>query len=191
MRCFLESALSDLLDRALHIEITFRHVIVFAVQNFLESTNCVGNRYLFAFTTSEDLRHTKRLTEKTLNFARSKYRHLILRREFVHSENGNNILQIFVTLQYFLDTTGNFVVLLAHNIGCQCTRSGGERIYSGIDPKLRNGTLEHDGGVEVCKRGRRCRIRQVISRYVHRLKRSDRTFGGRCDAPLKGPHLGG
>jgi hypothetical protein len=40
-------------------------------------------------------------------------REFVLLRQFVHTKNGNDILQRFVVLQNFLDSGGDLVVLLS------------------------------------------------------------------------------
>ena len=40
--------LFDLLDPALHVEVAFADLVVFAVQDFLETADRVGHRHLFA-----------------------------------------------------------------------------------------------------------------------------------------------
>src|SRR6266576_5199884 len=91
---FLAPGLSllNLFDRTFHVEVPFRHVVVLAVQDFLEAANRFRHGHLFAFSAGEDLRHTEWLTQKALNLTRAEHGQLVLRRKLVHSENCNNIL---------------------------------------------------------------------------------------------------
>ena len=66
---FHRSTLFDFLNRALHVEISFRHVVVFAVQYLLEAANRVRYGNLFTLTAREDLRHAERLAQEPLNLA--------------------------------------------------------------------------------------------------------------------------
>ena len=71
---------------------------MFAIEDLFEAANRVGHRNLFSFTSGEDLGHAERLTEKTLNLARPQNRQLVFRREFIHSQNRDDVLKILVTL---------------------------------------------------------------------------------------------
>src|SRR5262249_60126398 len=71
------------------------------------------HRHLFALPPGEHLRDAERLAEEALNLARTDDGELVLRRQLVHAENGNDVLQIFESLQHPLDTTRHVVVLLA------------------------------------------------------------------------------
>src|SRR5689334_18768691 len=66
-------ALSDLLDRTFHIEVAFCHVIMFAFQDFLKTTNRFLHGNLFTLSSGEDLRHAEGLAQKALNLACTKY----------------------------------------------------------------------------------------------------------------------
>src|SRR5689334_13149822 len=81
----IRSGLFDFLDAALHIEISFRHIVVFAFENFLEPAHGIGNGHLLAFATGEHLRDRKGLAEEALNFARTKDHELIIGRKFIHT----------------------------------------------------------------------------------------------------------
>ena len=67
---FHPSTLFNLLNCALHVEVSFRHVIVLAVKDLLEAANGVRHRDLFALTAREHLRHAERLTREPLDLAR-------------------------------------------------------------------------------------------------------------------------
>src|SRR5262249_61608212 len=107
---------------ALHIEIAFRNVVVLSLENLLESFHGTFHRHLLAFAARKNLRNAKRLAQETLNLPRAKYRHLVFAWQFIHSKNGNDVLQIFVTLKHPLHSTSNFVVLLPHGFGRKRTR---------------------------------------------------------------------
>ena len=82
-------------------------------------------------------------------------------------------------------------MLFADNFRRERFRSRGERIDRRINSELGDGTLEHDGRIEVRERVRRRRIGQIVRRNVNRLERSDRAFLGRSDSLLQIAHLRG
>jgi hypothetical protein len=79
-------------------------------------------------------------------------------------------LQIFVTLEHFLDAAGDVVMFLADDLRCERARVRRERIDGGKDSQLSDGTFQHDRRVEV--RERRCRrgVGQVVRGDVDRLE---------------------
>ena len=86
-----------------------------AIKNFFEALHRLLDRNVLAFAAGENFRDVKRLTEEPLNLARAIDGQLVVRTQFVHSEDGDDVLQIFVTLQNFLHAAGNAVVLFADN----------------------------------------------------------------------------
>jgi len=48
----------------------------------------------------------ERLAKKTLDFARAQNGELVLRTQFVHAENRDDVLEVAVALQHFLDAAG-------------------------------------------------------------------------------------
>ena len=96
------SSARTLLDAALHVEVAFRHVVVLAVENFLEAAHGVGDRDLPAFASGEHLRRAERLAEEALDRARAIDRLLVFGRQFVHAENRDDVLQILEPLQHLL-----------------------------------------------------------------------------------------
>lgn len=51
------------------------------------------------WTTSEDLSHMERLGQEPLDFPCTRHCQLVLFRQLVHTQNGNDILQVLVVLQ--------------------------------------------------------------------------------------------
>src|SRR5271163_2106178 len=56
-------------DVALHVEIALAHVIVLAVEDFLEALDRIRERNLHAGRAGEDFRHAERLAEEALDLA--------------------------------------------------------------------------------------------------------------------------
>src|SRR5215204_3850457 len=111
------SASLNLLDPALHVEVPFRHAVVRAVEDLLEAADGVGDGDLTSFAPGEHLRGAERLTQKPLDLAGAEHRHLVLRRQLVHPENGDDVLQVLEPLQHLLNAARHVVVLLADDVG--------------------------------------------------------------------------
>ena len=63
------SARFNFVNPALHVEVTFRHVIVLAFENLIEAAHRFGYRDLFAFVAAEHRRYRKGLAQEALNLA--------------------------------------------------------------------------------------------------------------------------
>jgi peptide chain release factor 1 len=135
--------------------------------------------------TGEDFGDLEWLREEALDFASARNHQLIIFRQLIHTQNGNDILQRFVVLEDLLDTSSNVVVTLTHDVripkfqdiksiedlqGLHDTRSRIERIDSRIDGQLGNTTRQHSSCVQVSESRSWSRIRQVISRHVDSLE---------------------
>src|SRR6185312_10938240 len=139
--------LSDLLDRAFHVEVAFCDVIVFAFQDFLETTNRLRHGNLFTLSSGEDLRHTEGLAQKALNLARTKHRKFVLGREFIHPQDGDDVLQVFVALKHLLHSARCVVVFLAYDFCRQGAGGRSQGIHCWVDTQFGNRALQYDGGV--------------------------------------------
>src|SRR5262249_23732628 len=90
----MASRLRDLFDAALHVEVPFRHLVVLAVENLLETADRVGDRDLAPLAAGEDLRRAERLAEEALDLARAQHRQLVVGRQLVHAEDRDDVLQV-------------------------------------------------------------------------------------------------
>mmetsp|Transcript_2792 Transcript_2792/g.10054 ORF Transcript_2792/g.10054 Transcript_2792/m.10054 type:complete len:308 (+) Transcript_2792:263-1186(+) len=118
----------------------------------------------------------ERLRQETLHLPGTCHCHLILLRQFVHTQDRNNILQVLFVLQNLLNATSRIVVLLSKNVSTKHARGGIEWIHSRVNAQLCDGSGKHRSGIQVRKRGRRSRIRQIISRHINSLHGSDRSI---------------
>src|SRR4029453_11356887 len=107
------SRLPDFFDAALHVEVVLGDIVVLAVENLLEAADGVGYRHLPALPAREDLRRAEWLAQEALDLPGAEHRQLVFRRELVHSQNRDDVLQILESLQHALDTAGDVVMLLA------------------------------------------------------------------------------
>src|SRR5699024_11855842 len=62
-------------------------------------------------------------------------RHLVLFGEFVHAEDGDDVLQLLVLLQDPDDLLGHAVVLVAHDRRLEDPRRRGQRVHGRVDRK--------------------------------------------------------
>src|SRR5215211_3112091 len=122
-----------ILDAALHVEIVFRNSIVLAVENLLEAAHGIGDRHLLAFTAREDLRDAERLAQEPLNLSRPIDGHLVVRRQLVDAENGDDVLQILEALQHLLDAARRLIMLVADDFRGQGARGRRERVDRWVD----------------------------------------------------------
>ena len=104
------------------------------------------------------------------------HRQLVVLRQLVDAEDGDDVLQILVALQHLLDRAGHAVVLVADDPRIEDARGRGERVDGRVDAELRDGTRQVGGGVEVGERRRRRRIRVVVGRHINRLDGRDRAL---------------
>ena len=63
-----------------------------AIQDLTESTDGLADRYIFSFQTGELSCHEERLGQESLDLTGSGYDQLVFLGQFVHAEDGDNIL---------------------------------------------------------------------------------------------------
>src|SRR5690606_34381039 len=98
--------LDRFLDAADHVECGFRKVVVLAVDHGLERRHGVFDLHELARDVGEHLGDVERLAEEALDLARAGDDQLILFRQLVHAEDGDDVLQRLVALQRLLDAAG-------------------------------------------------------------------------------------
>src|SRR5574343_244415 len=182
---------NDFLDTADHVERLFRQVIVFASTNALEALDRFLERNELARRTGKDFSNVERLRQETLNLTRTGNGQLVFRRQFVHTQNRDDVTQFLVALQRHLHGTGNRVVLFTNDLRIELAGGGVERIDSRVDTQRGDVTRQHYRGVQVQEGGSRGRIGQVIGRHIHGLDGGDRAHLGRGDTLLQTAHFFG
>src|SRR3954470_12184129 len=88
------SGLGHFLDAALHVEVPLGHRVVLAVEDLLEAADRVGDRDLAPLAAGEHLRRAERLAEEALDLPRPEDGQLVVGREFVHAQDGDDVLQV-------------------------------------------------------------------------------------------------
>src|SRR5205085_10816836 len=95
----LFARLDRFFDRADHVEGLLWKIIVLAFDDFFEAFDRVFELAVLAFAAGELRRDMERLREKLLNLARARNHQLIFVRQFVQTEDSDDVLKIFVALQ--------------------------------------------------------------------------------------------
>ena len=133
----------------------------------------------------------ERLRQEALDLAGARHDQLISFAQFIHAQNGDDVLQALVLLQHFLNRTGDSVMLFTHHARGEHAAGRIERIDGRVDAHFRDRAAQHGGGIQVGERRGRGRIGQIVGGHVNGLHRGDRTLVGGGDALLQGPHVGG
>lgn len=76
----------------------FTSVTTLTTKNALEALDGFLQGHQFTQMASEDLSHLEGLGQETLDLASTGHSKLVLLRQLIHTQNGNNILQGFVVL---------------------------------------------------------------------------------------------
>merc|ERR1712062_918979 len=92
-RCELGSFLPHVGHASDHVEGGFGDVVAIAGQHLLEIADCCLQVHKRAWSSSENLRHEERLRQETLHLAGTRHGELVLFTEFVHAQDGDNVLQ--------------------------------------------------------------------------------------------------
>src|SRR3990172_576613 len=122
--------LDRLLDGADHVEGLLRQVVVLALHDLLEAADRVGELHVLARVAGEGLGHVEGLREEALALAGARHDELVLLRELVHAEDGDDVLELLVGLQRLLDVARYRVVLRADDVRIEDAGGGVERIHN-------------------------------------------------------------
>src|SRR5262249_24026875 len=147
--------------------------IVLTGENALEAVDGVLERNDLAVLTGEHLGDVEGLRQEALDLTRTVHDALVFFRQFVHTQNRDDVLQFLVTLQHGLHATGHLVVLVAHDQRIELAGGGVQRVHGGVDTQRGDVTAQHDGGVQVREGGRGARVGQVVGGDVHGLDGSN------------------
>src|SRR5688572_8095233 len=104
-------------DVADHVEGLLGQVVEGAGQNLLEARDRLFERHVLAGAARELLSHEERLRQEALDLAGARHGGAVVFAQLVHTENGDDVLQVFVLLQGLLHLAGDRVVLLADDVG--------------------------------------------------------------------------
>src|ERR1700739_1931632 len=149
-------------DAADHVERLFWQMGVVTVEDAFEASNGVFQGNVFPRSTGEDFSHEERLRQEALDLTSTVYQLLVGFRQLVHTQDRDDVLQLFVTLQHVLNAASGLVVIVADHGRVQLTRGRVEWVYRRVDTQGSDVTGQNDGGVQVSKRGRWRRVSQVV-----------------------------
>src|SRR6202158_2777008 len=85
-----------LFDGADHVEGLLGQMVVLAFAKSAKTLDGVGEVDELARRSREDFGDMKRLRQEALDLAGARHRDLVLFAQFIHAENGNDVLQRFV-----------------------------------------------------------------------------------------------
>lgn len=142
-------------------------------EDLLARLDSVLERNETALNTREDLSDSERLAHEPLHLSGSLDGELVLLGQFVHTQNGDDVLERLVVLEQLLNTGSDVVVLLTDDCGVKHSRLGVEGVDGRVDTQLGNTTRQRGSGVQVGEGGGGSRVSQVIGGHVDGLDRSD------------------
>src|SRR6476620_6307004 len=156
------------------------NVVEVAVADGGEAFNRVLDGNGGAFDAGELLGGVGVLGQELLNAACTRHDDLVLFRELVNAEDGDDVLEFLVLLQDLLDAHGRVVVVVADVLRIQDAGRRRQRVNGRVQTTGGDFTGKFRGRVEVCEGRGRSRVGVVISRHVDSLHRRDRVaLGGR------------
>src|SRR5574344_2812563 len=174
-----------------HVERLLGQMVALTGNDHLETTDGFGQRHVLARSAGKHFSHVERLRQETLNLTSTRHSQLVFGSQLIHTQNGDDVTQLFVALQRTLHLASHFVVLFANHLGVQLTAGGVQRVHGGVDTQRSDVTRQHHGRIQVGERCSRRWVGQVVRRHVHGLDRGDRTHFGRGDTLLQLAHFFG
>ena len=181
----------NLVDVANHVERALRKVVVGPADDLIESLDGIREADELTGRAGEDLGDVEGLAHELLDLARAANDELVVLRQLVHAEDGNDVLQALVILEELLGGSRDLVVLLPDDAGVEHAGGGVEGVDCRVNSKLGNRAGEHGGGVEMreCRGGGR--IGEIVGGDVDGLDRCDGPLRRGGDALLQGSHVRG
>src|SRR5690349_20737997 len=103
----LASILERLVDGPLHVEGALRQLVVLALEDLGERAHGLLDRHVLAPGAGERLGHEERLRQEALDLAGALHGELVLVRELVDAEDGDDVLELLVALEDLLHLGGH------------------------------------------------------------------------------------
>ncbi len=180
----------DGVDIADKIEGLFGDIIVFAFADLAETTDGVFEFDELAGDVGELLGNEEGLREEALDASSACDGEFVVFAEFVHTEDGDDVLEVFVALEDLLHHTSDAIVFFADDMGVEDAGGGVEGVDGGVDTEGGDLAGEDGGCVKVGEGGCGCGVGQVVGGDVDGLNGGDGAFFGGGDAFLERAHLG-
>ena len=102
-------------------ECLFGKIVHFAIKNHVESAYYLLDGNHHSRYAGKLFGYGEGLAEETLYASCTVYNQTVIVRKFVHTENGNDILQFLIFLKNLLHALCTFVVLLTDDVGVKDT----------------------------------------------------------------------
>src|SRR5690606_14184394 len=106
----------DLVDVALEVERLLGQIIERAAQDLLEGGDGLLERHVLAGQTRELARDEERLRQELLDAAGAPHHEPVVFAELVHAQDGDDVLQVLVTLQRLLHPARHPIVLFTNDV---------------------------------------------------------------------------
>ena len=156
--CYLYPPLSfvsqflRLLDRFFnrpdHVKRLLRQIVMLAVDDFFEAPDGVLEFHVFPRRAREGFGHVERLRQEALQLSRARDGLFVFFGQLVHTENGNDVLQVFIPLQGHLDLLHDVIVLFPEDVGIENSRRGIERVHRRVNAQFRQLPGQHGRGIQ-------------------------------------------
>lgn len=156
-------------NRAHVQESLFGEVVYLTVENHSEPFDCILDAYHHARNACKLFGNGKRLRKETLHTARTVHDQFIFFRKFLHTKDGDDVLQFLVALQNLFHALCYVIMFLSHDVRVKDTGRRSQWIDSRIDTQFRNLTVEHGRCIQMAEGCCRSRVRQVIRRHIYCL----------------------
>src|SRR5437588_608185 len=178
---------ASLVDVAHHVEGLLRQIVVLALEDLLEAAHRLAPRHVLAFATGESLGNAEGLRQESLHLARPRYRLLVVFRQLLHAEDGDDVLQVLVALHDLLHALGGVVVVLADDGRLHEPARRSERVDRRIDPDLDERAFKTKRCAEVGEHGLDRGVGGAVGRPVPREVRSSGRRPARSAAARRRP----
>src|SRR5699024_1645090 len=166
-----------------------RDVVVLTGSDLVERFDGLIQRNGGAHHAGELLSHVGVLGEELLDPAGPVDGDLVFFRQFVDTEDRDDVLQFLVLLQDRLHRVRHPVVILTDVLRVEDPGGRGERVHRGVQTPGGDVTREFGRRIQVGERRRGCWVGVVVRGNVDRLQRGDRVAPGRGDPFLQLTHL--
>lgn len=104
-------------------EVFLWDVVEFTCDDHLESFHCIFTFDVDTWSPGELLSDKEWLREKSLDFTSTSNSDFIIFSELIHTEDGDDILEFFVSLEDFLDLTSDGIVIFTDDTRREDSRS--------------------------------------------------------------------
>ena len=143
-------------------ESLFGEVVYLTVENHSEPFDCILDAYHHARNACKLFGNGKRLRKETLHTARTVHDQFIFFRKFLHTKDGDDVLQFLVALQNLFHALCYVIMFLSHDVRVKDTGRRSQWIDSRIDTQFRNLTVEHGRCIQMAEGC--CRSRKLSAR---------------------------